>query len=60
MDYINTKINLPLTLQHIADVMHVYKDRATHFFIEHLRTHFYNKFCGCALAKYKLQLCIKT
>lgn len=40
LHYINANIDLPLTLQHIADVMHLSKDRARHFFIEHLRSPF--------------------
>lgn len=40
LDYINTNIDLSLNLQHIADVMHLSKDRARHFFIEHLRSPF--------------------
>ena len=40
LDFINANIDIPLNLQHIADVMHLSKDRARHIFIEHLRSPF--------------------
>ena len=40
LEYIYTNIDSQLNLQHIADVMHLSKDRARHFFIEQLRSPF--------------------